>query len=99
MYRNDLPKIIFDLRDDVREIFKKYWVNTINMEDYYSTRIFPRSFLGKRKIERHNNKFKDFEIRSLTEREAKRNHRKVVKAFESGKKQIKRLGNGNLLTF
>lgn len=99
MYRNDLPKINFVLNDDVRLIFKKYWVNTINIEDYYLTRIFKRSFLGKKKIKRKNNRFRNFEIHSVSEREAKRNHQKVVKAFQTGLKAIRKLGNGNTIDF
>lgn len=98
--RNDIPeKREFQLENDVKYNFGKYVVITkyIPREDYYETNIYRMKLLKKTINIRGKNRFKDYCYRSSTERQATRIHNKVVSRFLAGRKEVKKLGNGNLV--
>lgn len=99
MFKNDIPAVDpLSLKTTQRLGFKRYYIIThyLQLHDYYNTVIYPKRLFSKNILTGKKNKFSNFCYRATTERQAKRNHARVVNAFKKGKKAVYKLGNGNL---
>lgn len=100
MFKNDVPeKKEFYMETLVKYGMKKYFIITHSLKnrEYYNTVIYKKRFMKNAFDFRRRSPFNNFCYRSTNERQAKRNHTRIVNKFLAGKREVEKLGNGNLV--